>query len=145
MGVCFRCPRRSLAARPYSHREQALLHIAGQLSQHARHGLGHHRRRRARRVLLVVLLHSGPLSWVDLAVAQHLPRGRCQAGDRHLNFHETRDNLVSENRGQTNVSRKAGQAPSALIRVGSGGVVPGPRPASTSTGFAPVATRGPIP
>jgi hypothetical protein len=28
-----------------------------------------------------------------LAVAQHLPQGRSQAGDRHLNFHETRDNL----------------------------------------------------
>jgi len=30
-----------------------------------------------------------------LAVAQHLPQGRSQAGDRHLNFHETRDNLFS--------------------------------------------------
>ena len=29
-----------------------------------------------------------------MAVAQHLPQGRHQAGDRHLNFHETRDNLV---------------------------------------------------
>ena len=29
----------------------------------------------------------------ELAVAQHLPQGRSQAGDRHLNFHETRDNL----------------------------------------------------
>jgi hypothetical protein len=28
-----------------------------------------------------------------LAVAQHLPQGRHQAGDRHLNFHDTRDNL----------------------------------------------------
>jgi hypothetical protein len=28
-----------------------------------------------------------------LAVAQQLPQGSCQAGDRHLNFHETRDNL----------------------------------------------------
>jgi cell division protein FtsB len=28
-----------------------------------------------------------------LADAQHLPQGRQQAGDRHLNFHETRDNL----------------------------------------------------
>ncbi len=28
-----------------------------------------------------------------MAVAQHLPQGRSQAGDRHLNFHETRDNL----------------------------------------------------
>jgi hypothetical protein len=29
-----------------------------------------------------------------LAVAQHLPQGRHQAGDRHLKFHETRDNLL---------------------------------------------------
>ncbi|MGI8867405.1 MAG: hypothetical protein ACR2F6_00755 [Mycobacteriales bacterium] len=29
-----------------------------------------------------------------MAVAQHLPQGRHQAGDRHLNFHETRDNLA---------------------------------------------------
>jgi len=28
-----------------------------------------------------------------LAVAQHLPQGRYQAGDRHLNFHKARDNL----------------------------------------------------
>jgi enoyl-CoA hydratase/carnithine racemase len=28
-----------------------------------------------------------------LAVAQHLPQGRCQAGDRHLKFYGTRDNL----------------------------------------------------
>jgi hypothetical protein len=28
-----------------------------------------------------------------LAVAQQLPQGSCQAGDRHLNFYETRDNL----------------------------------------------------
>ena len=32
---------------------------------------------------------------VDLAVAQHLPQGRHQAGDRHLKFHEDRDNLES--------------------------------------------------
>ena len=29
-----------------------------------------------------------------MAVAQHLPRGRHQAGDRHLKFHEDRDNLT---------------------------------------------------
>ena len=80
-------------ARAHGHRQQALLHNAGQLSDHHRHGLRQHRRRRTRSALLVVLLHSGPLSWVDLAVAQHLPQGRSQAGDRHLNFHETRDNL----------------------------------------------------
>ena len=28
-----------------------------------------------------------------MADAQHLPQGRRQAGDRHLKFHETRDNL----------------------------------------------------
>jgi hypothetical protein len=25
---------------------------------------------------------------------EYLPHGRTQAGDRHLNFHESRDNLV---------------------------------------------------
>ncbi len=29
-----------------------------------------------------------------MADAQHLPQGRRQAGDRHLKFHETRDNLL---------------------------------------------------
>jgi hypothetical protein len=47
-----------------------------------------------RSVPLIVLLHNGPLSWVDLAVAQHLPQGRCQ-GDRHLNFHESRDKSIA--------------------------------------------------
>jgi hypothetical protein len=28
-----------------------------------------------------------------LAVARHLPAGRSRAGDRHLNFHDYRDNL----------------------------------------------------
>ena len=28
-----------------------------------------------------------------MAVAQQLPQGSCQAGDRHLKIHETRDNL----------------------------------------------------
>ena len=37
-----------------------------------------------------------------MAVAQHLPQGRSQAGDRHLNFHETRDNLL---RGWANYFR----------------------------------------
>ncbi len=31
-----------------------------------------------------------------MAVAQHLPRGRHQAGDRHLKFHQDRDNLLAE-------------------------------------------------
>ncbi len=30
-----------------------------------------------------------------MADAQHLPQGRRQAGDRHLNFHESRDNLLA--------------------------------------------------
>jgi len=28
-----------------------------------------------------------------LADAQHLPQGRCRAGDRHLKFYDCRDNL----------------------------------------------------
>jgi hypothetical protein len=43
---------------------------------------------------LATLLHGGPLAvgvlWRN---ARHLPHGRSQAGDRHLNFYETRDNL----------------------------------------------------
>jgi len=42
-------------------------------------------------VFIAVPLVSGR---VDLAVAQYLPRGRHQEGDRHLKFHEDRDNLV---------------------------------------------------
>jgi len=38
---------------------------------------------------------------VDLAVAQHLPRGRHQAGDRHLKFHEDWDNLRGQVVGGT--------------------------------------------
>jgi hypothetical protein len=30
-----------------------------------------------------------------LADTRDLPRGRPQAGDRHLNFHENRDNLAA--------------------------------------------------
>ena len=34
----------------------------------------------------------------DLAVARHLPPGRHRAGDRHLNFYDSRDNLPSRKR-----------------------------------------------
>ena len=34
-----------------------------------------------------------PFCRSDLAVARHLPAGRSRAGDRHLNFHDYRDNL----------------------------------------------------
>jgi len=33
------------------------------------------------------------LVWVVLADTRHLPAGRSQVGDRHLNSHKTRDNL----------------------------------------------------
>src|SRR5665811_1365718 len=49
----------------------------------------------------------------SLVDAQHLPHGRRQAGDRHLKFHETRDNLRQSDRldplesviGQTLIAR----------------------------------------
>ncbi|MGH3968282.1 MAG: hypothetical protein ACRDTV_09275, partial [Mycobacterium sp.] len=44
----------------------------------------------------VTLLHGGPLAvgvlWRN---ARHLPHGRTRAGDRHLKFYDTRDNLDS--------------------------------------------------
>ena len=39
------------------------------------------------------MLTAVPFLSTFLAEARHLPRGRHRAGDRHLNFHETRDNL----------------------------------------------------
>ena len=36
--------------------------------------------------------------------AQHLPHGRRQAGDRHLKFHETRDNLVCHDGDDTDLT-----------------------------------------
>jgi len=38
------------------------------------------------------LVTAVPCLGSSLADAQHLPQGRRQAGDRHLKFHETRDN-----------------------------------------------------
>jgi hypothetical protein len=64
-----------------------------------------------RSVLLIGPLHNGPLSWVDLAVAQHLPQGRCQ-GDRHLNFRESRDNLpTTPDTSAAPIRRPAGGTP----------------------------------
>ena len=34
-----------------------------------------------------------PCCWCVLADTRHLPHGRSRAGDRHLKFYETRDNL----------------------------------------------------
>ena len=42
---------------------------------------------------MATLLHGGPLAVGVLADARHLPHGRSRAGDRHLKFYETRDNL----------------------------------------------------
>jgi len=37
-----------------------------------------------------------PFCWCSWRNARHLPHGRSQAGDRHLKFYETRDNLAFE-------------------------------------------------
>ena len=85
-----------LQPRAHSHRQQALAHVGDDLAERDAHGIGHGECRRGSIDRLVVLFHSGPLFWtgVDLAVAQHLPQGRRQAGDRHLKFHDVRGNLL---------------------------------------------------
>ena len=40
-----------------------------------------------------------PCCWCVLADARHLPHGRSQAGDRHLNFYETREYALQFERG----------------------------------------------
>jgi len=81
--------------------QQSLAHVLGDLVHRHADLLGHGERARVERRGLVLLGHGGPLlEVVSLADAQHLPQGRHQAGDRHLNFHETRDNLaLGGNRG----------------------------------------------
>ena len=50
-----------------------------------------------------------------MADAQHLPHGRHQAGDRHLNFHETRDNLVNDAAADIEGHRQAGYRRDAFV------------------------------
>jgi len=45
-----------------------------------------------------------------LAVAQQLPHGSCQAGDRHLKIHETRDNLQTPDADQVRTRCGPGRA-----------------------------------
>jgi len=65
-----------------------------------------------------------------LVDAQHLPQGQCQAGDRHLKFHDIQDNLqvraalgllagrlVGDDR--SHVSRRRGESQSTLSWVGN--------------------------
>jgi hypothetical protein len=54
--------------------------------------------------LLVLLLHGGPLPRGVLGGSpEYLPQGRTQVGDRHLNFHESRDNLPTSPGGDDRV------------------------------------------
>jgi hypothetical protein len=88
--------RHHLQPGAHGHRQQALANIGDDFTNRHRHRLRHHQRLHGSIDRLVVLFHSGPLSFsrVDLAVAQHLAHGRHQAGDRHLKFHDVRDNLT---------------------------------------------------
>jgi hypothetical protein len=86
-----------LQAGPDRQGQQALAHLAGQLGQlgqrHA-HRVGHGGLARVDLAVLVVLAHGGPLSRGVLGGSpEYLPHGRAQAGDRHLKFHESRDDL----------------------------------------------------
>jgi Cation efflux family len=76
----------------YGHRQQAHANIGDDLADHHQHKLRYCQRPHGSIDRLIVLFLSGPLSLnrVDLAVAQRLPHGRHQAGDRHLKFHHVR-------------------------------------------------------
>ena len=50
-----------------------------------------------------------------MAVAQQLPQGSCQAGDRHLNFNETRDNLLAFFQGQYSTNTALMGAAAVLV------------------------------
>ena len=84
-----------LQAGPDREGQQALAHLTGQLGQRHAHRVGHGGLARVDLLVLVVLAHGGPLPRGVLGGSpEYLPHGRAQAGDRHLKFHETRDNLL---------------------------------------------------
>ena len=85
-----------LQAGPDRQGQQALAHLTGQLCQRHAHRVGHGGLARVDLLVLVVLAHGGPLPRGVLGGSpEYLPHGRAQAGDRHLKFHESRDNLQS--------------------------------------------------
>jgi hypothetical protein len=83
-----------LQARADGEREETLTQLLGEICHRDRDRIGHDHRGRC--LCLVVLLHGGgPLAvGVTWRSPEHLPDGRRQAGDRHLKFHDERDNLV---------------------------------------------------
>ena len=82
-----------LQARADSEREETLTQLLGEICHRDRDRIGHDHRGGC--LCLVVLLHGGgPLAVrVTWWSPEHLPEGRRQAGDRHLKFHDERDNL----------------------------------------------------
>ena len=69
---------------------------ASSVKRHA-HRVGHGGLARVDLLVLVVLAHGGPLPRGVLGGSpEYLPHGRTQVGDRHLKFHETRDNLHND-------------------------------------------------
>src|SRR5258708_27500397 len=60
--------------------------------------------------------HGGPLAvgvlWRN---ARHLPHGRSRAGDRHLKFYETRDNLFPTTFRFTNSARRNTSGTSSVL------------------------------
>lgn len=77
----------------HGHDPQPLTNVGRDLGHRQAHLIGHGERTRIEQIHLIPD-HSGPLSSGRLGGrATHLLPGRCQAGGRHLKFHEIRDNL----------------------------------------------------
>ena len=74
--------------------QQPLAHVGGDLAHRHAHLLGHGERVRVAGLGLVPLVHGGPLSpWVVFGGRPTPTARQASGGDRHLNFHESRDNL----------------------------------------------------
>ena len=92
--VRFHDRRHHLQPGPDREGQQALAHLTGQLGQRHAHRVRHGGLARVDLLVLVVLAHGGPLPRGVLGGSpEYLPHGRTQVGDRHLKFHESRDNL----------------------------------------------------
>ena len=86
--------RQHLHPGPDRQGQQPLAQLAGQLGQRHAHPLRHGRAGSSRsRCSGSSCARRSPSSWCSWRFTRCLPRGGLQAGDRHLKFHEFRDNL----------------------------------------------------
>ncbi len=82
-----------LQARTHGQGQQPLVHVLGDLTHRHTDPLRDGGHAPPTGWFWLLFFMAVPFCWCSWRNARHLPHGRSQAGDRHLKFYETRDNL----------------------------------------------------